>query len=720
MSSASETAQRKNNPIMSAKSEKLAQRIQEVQRFAAARISQEAAYSAVTQELVQLSDSFKTGKLNIQSYSRFPILAQALQNFFCTRETLPDFYQFKIANLPKNLQPTVPTSPATLILQSPNSIGQQQTRYPLSTTQKIVMGRRPGCEIQIPDQYTKVGGYHAEIEPLAGTASPTWQICDLNSRNGTFINGQKLQGCQLLQPGDKITLAYASTNEKSLEFLFDYQTSTTSEQEDEVSRQLTECDVLCLVVNPSQLISAEEQQFLEKVSKAPIGRLIVVVDTSGNSGQVPTSFNNHFLPIKSQLQAMAPNLCLELCPLLLCSFYPNAQVSKVESSSQIELDKFCESLEREAMGRVEEILLKRTAAKLLSQLTQIERILDSQESALNTDIKKTEAELQRGGQSELKEQTRKAIKKANDEKDKFFRQVKIELTQSKADLLDGFRKSSIIHKIKLFTDNLKPVVNKKGRDSYIQLFSESTTNAGGVTNAMTHLCRSELFQWGTEEWKRICTSYAEGGLRGLFQRTYTTLKVIPSLELSDSLLQTIHNVDIERSFQVSVADVPAETRYKEISLGGYIFKNLRSQVTAILGSIVLIGGAFGLGRANIPPWLSGIILVPLSVYLTYSYQQDKSLAIEEEGEKIKDKLRNYYRELAKNFVDKIVQSFNMKLEAEERRLREAIDTVNEQFAAYLIELEKSQLLVKNRLTEYKARQDNLKKEKAELEKFKRI
>ena len=697
----------------------LAQRIQEVQKFVAIRINQDATYSAVAKELGKISGSIKLGKLNIQIYSRFPILAQSLQKLLSTDQVLPELYKFRAASLPGSLQINVPVSPATLILLSPSAVGQQ-ARYSLPTTQKIVIGRRPGCQIQIPDHYTKVGGHHAEIQPLTSNISPTWQICDLNSRNGTYINGQRLQGCQTLQPGDRITLSYASTSEKSIEFIFECQANTTFEQEDEVYKQLADCDVLCLVVNSSQLISDSEKEFIEKVSQTAISRLILVADISGTSGQSLQNINNNLLHVKKQLQSQNINLSLELFSLLLRPFYPNTQVITVEPSFQVELDKFCKSLELEAKGRIEEILSKRASLHLLSQLSRIERILDLQESAIIQEIKKAEEELQRGGQSELKEQTRKALKKANDEKDKFFRQVKVELNQSKSDLLDSFRKSSILYKIQFFTENLKPVVVKKGGESYIQLYSESTTNSGGVTNAITHLCRSEIFQWGTEEWRKICTSYAEGGLNELIQRTHTTLHVVPSLILPDSLLQPIQKVDIEKSLKVSVVEVPIGTRYKEVSLGSYIFKNIKSQVSTLIGFLVLIGGAFGLERANIPPWISGIILVPLSVYLTYSYQQDKALKLEEEGDKLKEKLRSSYKDLAKNFIDKIVQTFNMKLEAEERRFREVVDVVNDQFTAYLVELEKGQILIKSRLAESKARQNEVKKEKAELEKFKLI
>jgi RsiW-degrading membrane proteinase PrsW (M82 family) len=51
-----------------------------------------------------------------------------------------------------------------------------------------------------------VSRQHVEFRP--SPASPTgWQICDLNSANGTFVNGQAVRGCQDLREGDHISLA---------------------------------------------------------------------------------------------------------------------------------------------------------------------------------------------------------------------------------------------------------------------------------------------------------------------------------------------------------------------------------------------------------------------------------------------------------------------------------------------------------------------------------
>ena len=82
--------------------------------------------------------------------------------------------------------------------------------YPLIPYQTVSIGRDPLCELSIDAiQYTTVSRRHAEIRPVTTVDADTgarWWLCDLNSSNGTFINEQKLVGCQVLQPGDRIVL----------------------------------------------------------------------------------------------------------------------------------------------------------------------------------------------------------------------------------------------------------------------------------------------------------------------------------------------------------------------------------------------------------------------------------------------------------------------------------------------------------------------------------
>ncbi|MEI6063640.1 MAG: PrsW family glutamic-type intramembrane protease, partial [Pseudanabaena sp. ELA748] len=72
----------------------------------------------------------------------------------------------------------------------------------------ITLGRDPTCEIVIDmNLYGSVSRRHAEIRPIFRQQELLgWEICDLRSANGTFVNDRRLDGCQRLQHGDRLRL----------------------------------------------------------------------------------------------------------------------------------------------------------------------------------------------------------------------------------------------------------------------------------------------------------------------------------------------------------------------------------------------------------------------------------------------------------------------------------------------------------------------------------
>lgn len=77
----------------------------------------------------------------------------------------------------------------------------------VNASESATIGRDPACQIVIDSgHYSMVSRRHAEVRYSAVDGVSGWWLCDLNSANGTFLNGQRLDGCQRLQGNDLIVL----------------------------------------------------------------------------------------------------------------------------------------------------------------------------------------------------------------------------------------------------------------------------------------------------------------------------------------------------------------------------------------------------------------------------------------------------------------------------------------------------------------------------------
>ncbi|RCJ21703.1 hypothetical protein A6S26_23310 [Nostoc sp. ATCC 43529] len=84
-----------------------------------------------------------------------------------------------------------------------------ESRFSLSPSKEIVIGRDPSCQVVLDAMmYRMVSRRHAVVRPLSLSPDSkfSWVLCDLNSANGTYLNGQRLYECQELHPGDRISL----------------------------------------------------------------------------------------------------------------------------------------------------------------------------------------------------------------------------------------------------------------------------------------------------------------------------------------------------------------------------------------------------------------------------------------------------------------------------------------------------------------------------------
>ncbi len=94
--------------------------------------------------------------------------------------------------------PTRQRETAMLVLQRGSEAGR---RWPLDRNRSLTIGRSEECDIVLPDR--QVSRHHAEIN----WRDDGYVIEDLDSKNGTHVNGQETHTPTSLQDGDEIQIA---------------------------------------------------------------------------------------------------------------------------------------------------------------------------------------------------------------------------------------------------------------------------------------------------------------------------------------------------------------------------------------------------------------------------------------------------------------------------------------------------------------------------------
>lgn len=719
---------------MAPKAEKLGQSIENLQLFLKKKSAEYEEFEAIALELEKLNTHLEQKKLTIQIVSQNSVLAQALFDLIDSNKQLLESYKLKFDSLPEVPKQITPQQFYSLKLQRlQDNSTDFQLCYELISGQEHSIGRNPDCSIILEaETYKGVSWNHAMVKcSHSENNSEIWEICDFNSTNGTFVNGERIQDFRVLQPGDKITLGYPQASQKTAELTFDVQVSVADTEMEQPYWEIIDCDLLFLVVDSSKALSQEEQEFIKNFDSTLMAKQFLVVELPDNQEQEKTSIKTNLADIEKWVKNEASDSGLEIVSLFLQPYYDEEKSKELESHFQKKQDSFFKSLENIVKRQPENILAKRLAIKIVRDLEPVDIALQRHQEKLSQTISQEKNELETLTQVNLKEITKKAITSVNEDKDKFFKQVKFELVQSKAALLDNFSKRSIVYRVQDFVDNLKPNVLTKQGHKYIQLKNEHSPESKDINTSLIDFCTSSLEKWANEEWDKICNVYGNGGLNGLLERAYASVNIIPSTQ-SESPFSSPQSIDVRNNFLISFAPVSCEVRHKQISLGAYIMKQLRSQMMQTMMMITLVLSLVGIqasktllmgklsGVFKQLPWLFGLIIFGIIFMLINAYNKDDNLKLEEAGQKLKKDLAGYYQSFTKNMLEKVIQDLNLALESEDLRIANALDITNDRYKEHILETEKKQIKIKSNIEKYKLQQDALKKELSEFKKLKRL
>ncbi|MGI0479985.1 FHA domain-containing protein [Geminocystis sp. CENA526] len=713
---------------MPPKADKLQQNIESIKSFLNRKLPEYNELREVITKVNKIEALLSEKKLTLQIVGDEEKLIQAMFDLISKNPEFTQGYKIKydlIPELPKETQ-----SEFLSILKLVNFIDNEINviqEITLDTNQVYTFGRNPDLNLVLDGNiYKGVSWQHAEINTVIDEKGISkWQIKDLNSSNGTFVNSQKINSNFILNSGDIITIAHPHYQDKFACYYFSEETVN----DDNINNpyyDVIDCDVLLLVSTYNSYKSHSIEIFLKTLNIEMMSKQFLIMDLDIQEEE--KNLETVISECETWLEAQNFEYKIDFFPVLLTPYYQEDYQGNLSKPMQKRLDKFIKGLGNVIKRQPENLLAKRLNAQLIPLITPLESILVKEDEELKHKINHFQSKLQEMTKQNWKDITKSVLGEVKEDKDKFFKQIKTDLTQAKASILDNFSKRSIISQIQNFVDDLQPIIFKKEGQPYVKLSPKQGNINTDLNQIIIQFSTSTMENWALKEWDKILNIYSNGGLNGLLMRSYERTNIIPNL-FSESPFHEPSSLDVKNNFLISFMGIDSDVRHKQVSMAGYIMKTIRSNLMQIMMMATLVFAILGqkVGKNEMFAQLSGVFkqfpfLLGLGVFaliffLTTSYNQDNNLKLEEAAEKLKKEVSSYYQSLSKNLLEKVIQDINLTLEYEANRIDNSLQNIQESYTEYIIEQEKQQISIKANLDLFKEKEKNLSKEITEFKKL---
>lgn len=721
---------------MPPKADKLQQNLHELQSFLRRKIEQHSELESLIGNLKKFEGILAEKKLTLQIVSENEFLSQAIFDLINTNPNFANSYHIKYDAIPKPPRQFEPQIITQLTLE--RIIGESpeiEQEYNLYTNQKYLIGRSPDCDINLDESiYNGISWQHAKIESLINSNNEIqWQITDLKSSNGTYINGEKLENnSHILQSNDKITLGSKKIKKAIAQLKFHTEIKQENSDIDEPYWDIIDSDLLLLIIDGKQALSEQEEWFIKELDCTYFAKQFLIINIPDEGENKDINVDEMIANIDHWLEEQSLSSKFELFPLYLKPYYDEEKSKELTKLLQKKQDKFMKGIDNLVKRQPENILAKRLAIHISKILEPVELILKEDATEIQGKIKEYKEDLDELTKVNWKNITKESLTKVKEDKDKFFKQLKLDLSQAKSSILDNFSKLSIIYKIQSFTDDLKPVEIKRRSHYYIIMSKSDSVQDTNINEVLIQFSISCIEDWAIKEWDKINNYYNNGGLKNLLNNAYHSINIVPSLLEEKNPFAPPESLNLEANFQIPFAGIECEERHKKVSLAVYIMKTIRSNLMQIMMMTTMTLGFVGVragkndliakisGIFQAQPWLLGIIIFALVFFLVSSYHDDNDLKVEETAEKLKKQITSYYQSFSKSLIDKVIQDINLALEYEATRIDNVLKNMEELYQDYIVEVEKKQIKIQVKMDEYKEKDKNITKELAEFKKLKKL
>lgn len=666
----------------------LNQCLQSLSKFTSARSNQNPVFSEVAQAIQQIGNNLhQQNKIKVKIFSQFPILAQAFSNFITVSQSLAPFYDFNIVELP-DLFVFISQNQSlnsTLIFKANPETGQPEYTQELNPNKSILIGRdrqkiqqdyrsQNGVILDLPN-YKKVSSIHAEIALKPYSNPPTWQITDLNSKNGTFINDKKINGTQILNSGDIISLAYESNNNQAPKFVFQGGVNNTGNNSNYI---IKDHELICLVINPQQAFNDRERQLIIQANQTNILGLIIIPEFTGiNNPQLSQQVNTNLTTLHQWLKSNYPQLeksKIQINPLVLQPFYTNPpNLDVITPQDKEKYGKFCDNLAKLAQAKVGNIVSTQVMQNLQMQINRIDEYYQDQVQKLKAESQYMQDNFQGKTIEEYQHELKIKFRRVNEEREDLFKESRRKISDSKSDLINGFSQFSFITKISNAVEQLEPFVTKESGQVGIKL----TKQGQDSHDYLTELIKFQLGEWIETEWQQIINK-----LNYLIQDSYQSLNFIPSFSLANTFRVASQYPNIQKILQDSFVATQNNSFYSQNSMANELIGG--GFQIAVQGGFVAISALAGSPFAII----QGATLIASATRLVgsvLSRSQIEKNKLEEVITRLKQQNVQYYQRLAQFLTDGLFKEMMNALDNEETYFKRSLNTIDDQFTVYFRE-----------------------------------
>ncbi len=222
---------------------------------------------------------------------------------------------------------------------------QQVERYVLDKESATFIGRAADCQIVLNPAYSTTSRYHAQIKCTRENGYEEWQACDVNTPNGTFVNGERIEECRILKSGDRLRLG----RESRAQFLFELTPIDTEKLSDVLARKKNdttvvyeEDDGLVYTPEPTQFFIRKSDGLYQPIDVQPISAI---------SADRPDPYSEPPNQPKRTLQELGrkfvSNAWIIICLLFLApllSYGLRAAITAQNNTNKSSLDAYIESI----------------------------------------------------------------------------------------------------------------------------------------------------------------------------------------------------------------------------------------------------------------------------------------------------------------------------------------------------------------------------------------